>query len=76
MRFVRPVRPIDALVAAGELVSNPRDKLFEAGAELRNQEGVTLVTATGEYLTIKQAHLEEMVADFMDDASWVFGPEG
>ena len=76
VRYLRPVRPQDNLVATGELVSNRRDKLFEAGAELRNQEGATLVTATGKYLPIKQADVRELATDFVDDPGWVFAPHG
>jgi hypothetical protein len=57
-------------------VSNRRGKLFEARAELRNQAGATLATATGKYLPIKQAEVAEMVTDFVEDPGWVFGKEG
>jgi uncharacterized protein (TIGR00369 family) len=76
VRFLNPVRPGEELVATGELVSNRRGKLFEAKAELRNQAGLALATATGKYLPIKQADLAEMVTDFVDDPGWVFGNEG
>src|SRR5437667_1987836 len=36
VRFLSPVRPEEELVAVGELVSNRRDKLFEARGELKN----------------------------------------
>src|SRR5436190_12073322 len=39
VRFVNSVRPNDELAAIGELISNRRDKLFEAKAELKNQAG-------------------------------------
>jgi uncharacterized protein (TIGR00369 family) len=76
VRFLSPVRPGEVLVASGELVSNRRGKLFEAKAELRNQAGLTLATATGKYLPIKQAEVAEMATDFVEDPSWVFGKEG
>jgi acyl-coenzyme A thioesterase PaaI-like protein len=76
VRFLSPVRPGEALIASGELVSNRRGKLFEARAELRKQAGATLATATGKYLPIKQAEVAEMVTDFVEDPGWVFGKEG
>lgn len=76
VRFLSPVRPGEALIASGELVSNRRGKLFEARAELRNQAGATLATATGKYLPIKQAEVAEMVTDFVEDPGWVFSKEG
>ena len=76
VRFLNPVRPGEELIASGELVSNRRGKLFEAKAELRNQAGMALATATGKYFPIKQADLAEIVTDFVDDPGWVFGNEG
>ena len=73
VRFIHPARPNEALAVCGELVSNRSDKLFEARAELRNQAGLALATATGKYLPIKQAQAEEMVTDFVGDPGWVFG---
>ena len=75
VRFIHPVRPNEALVATAELVANRRDKLFEARADVRNQAGVAVATATGKYLPIKRAELTELVTDFVEDPSWVFGPE-
>ena len=37
-----------------ELVENRRDKIFEAKAQLRTQEGTIVATATGKYLPIKE----------------------
>ena len=58
------------------MVSNRRGKLFEAKAELRDQAGVVLATATGKYLPIKQAEAAEMFTDFVEDPRWVFDKEG
>jgi uncharacterized protein (TIGR00369 family) len=73
VRFLNPVRPGEALIASGELVSNRRGKLFEARAELRDQAGLALATATGKYLPIRDAEAAEMAADFVEDPGWVFG---
>jgi acyl-coenzyme A thioesterase PaaI-like protein len=75
VRFINPVRPNQEALASGELVSNRRGKLFEARAELRNQAGLVLATATGKYLPVKHAEATEMATDFIGDPSWVFGPE-
>jgi uncharacterized protein (TIGR00369 family) len=76
VRFLNPVRPGEALVASGELVSNRRDKLFEAKAELRDQTGLVLATATGKYLPIRPGEVADMLTDFVEDPGWVFGKEG
>ena len=75
VRYLRPVRPNEALIATAELVANRRDKLFEAKADLRDQAGVVLATATGKYLPIKQADLTDLFTDFVEDPGWVFAPE-
>jgi len=75
VRFLNPVRTGDTLVAHGELVSNRRNKLFEAKADLRNQAGLAFATTTGKYLPIKDTEVAAMVADFVEDPGWVFGAE-
>ncbi len=74
VRFLGPVRPHEPVVASGELVSNRRDKLFDAKAVLRDQADQLLATATGKYIPIKEAEVTQMVTDFVGDPSWVFGP--
>jgi uncharacterized protein (TIGR00369 family) len=75
VRYIGPVRPNDDLLACGELVSNRRGKLFEARAELKDQAGVVLATATGKYLPIKQGDVRQMATDFVEDPSWVLGSD-
>ena len=72
VRFLHPVRPGEEMTAVGELVSNRRDKLFEAKAELRNPAGLILATATGKYLPVKGADVSEMAADFVGDLKQLF----
>src|SRR5215472_10692690 len=55
VRFSNPGRPGEEVLATGELVSNRRDKLFEAKGELRDGAGLLLASATGKYLPIKEA---------------------
>jgi uncharacterized protein (TIGR00369 family) len=73
VRFQQPVRPGEELLAIGELVSNRRDRLFEAKAELRNQNALVLASATGKYLPVQAADVKEMVTDFVGDSTWIFG---
>ena len=76
VRFLQPVRPGETLVATGELVSNRRDKLFEAKAELRDQAGAVKATATGKYLPIEPREVADMATDFIEDPAWVFKQGG
>ncbi len=74
VRFQAPARPGEPLVGRAELVADRRGKLFEAKAELRNEAGGLVAEATGKYLPIKNADVNELAADFVNDASWVFAP--
>src|SRR5215471_5404180 len=47
VRFVRPLTPGQSVTITAELTNNRRGKLCEAGAELRDQSGRVLATATG-----------------------------
>jgi len=73
VRFLRPVRPNEQLLAIGELIVNRRDKIFETKAKLLNAEGTLLASATGKYLPITQADALEMADDLVGDPQRVFG---
>jgi uncharacterized protein (TIGR00369 family) len=68
VRFQKPLRPNEEVIATGELTANRRDKIFETKAELKNQAGELLASATGKYLPVKALDLAEMAADFVGDA--------
>jgi uncharacterized protein (TIGR00369 family) len=73
VRFLKPVRPEEEVVAMGELAANRRGKIFEARAELKDAAGTVYATATGKYLPIKASETATMVTDFVGDATWVLG---
>jgi len=72
VRFIKPARPGEEIVATAELTANRRDRIFEAKSELRNAAGETLATATGKYLPIKETETAAMAADFVGNAAWLF----
>jgi uncharacterized protein (TIGR00369 family) len=72
VRFSHPARPNEEVIATAELVANRRNKIFEAKAELRNRMGRILATATGKYIPVPDADINEMASDFVDDPTWVF----
>ena len=74
VRFVRPARPGEQTLATAELVTNRRNKIFEAKAELKNLAGELLASATGKYLPIKNGEATEMARDFVDDPRWLLAP--
>jgi len=65
VRFLSPLRPGEETVASAELVTNRRDKIFEAKAELKDSTGKTLATATGKYLPVKDLELSDMAGDLV-----------
>jgi uncharacterized protein (TIGR00369 family) len=73
VRFLQSVRPGQELIATGELAANRRNKLFEARAELRNEQGTILATATGKYLPVKEGELAGLLDDFAESTEKLFG---
>ena len=76
VRYLHPVRPSRPMVATAELVANRRGRLFEAKAELRDELGALVATATGKYLPLRAAEAAGMQADFIGDLSWLNEPGG
>jgi uncharacterized protein (TIGR00369 family) len=71
LRYLQPARPHEATIATAELVANRRGRLFEAKAELRNESGAVLATATGKYLPIKDSELTDFAMDMVGDFGWI-----
>ena len=74
VRYLLPVQPGQQLVASAELVNNRRGRIFEAKAEMKDQLGTVLATATGKYLPLKDADAAGMATDFLGNISWLFEP--
>lgn len=74
VRFLKPLRPGEEVVARGELIANRRDKIFEAKAELRNAAGEIAATSAAKYLPVKSKDAEEMATDFVGNAKWLLDP--
>jgi uncharacterized protein (TIGR00369 family) len=72
-RFLKPLRPGEEIIATGELSANRRNKILEAKAEVRNQAGELLASATGKYLPVKASDLSDMATDFVGSPAEVLG---
>ena len=70
VRFLSPVRPDQPAIATAELVANRRHKIFEAKAELRDEAGLVLATATGKYLPLRGADSATMLTDLVGELPW------
>jgi acyl-coenzyme A thioesterase PaaI-like protein len=68
VRFLLPIRPDTDVRAKGWLISNRRNKIFEAGGELSLPDGTVVATSTGKYLPIGETLTAAMIADFVGDA--------
>jgi uncharacterized protein (TIGR00369 family) len=67
VRFQQPLHPGDRTRIVAELVSNRRNRIFEARAELRNSAGTVLATATGKYLPMKSGEAGDMWSELVGD---------
>jgi uncharacterized protein (TIGR00369 family) len=72
VRYLLPVPPNRPLIATAELVANRR-RLFEAKADLKDQAGAILATATGKYMPLKELGAADMATDFVGDLGWLLG---
>lgn len=72
VRYLHPIRPGQPLVATAEMVSNLRDRLFEAKGEIKDATGTALATATGKYMPLKDAEAADMASDLLGDLAWLF----
>jgi uncharacterized protein (TIGR00369 family) len=67
VRFRQPLRPGASSLASAELVSNRRNRLFEAKAELRDRAGNVLATAAGKYLPVDPVDISEFMTELVGD---------
>jgi uncharacterized protein (TIGR00369 family) len=71
VRFLNPLPPGLETTATGELVTNRRDKIFDARADLKDATGRIFATATGKYLPIKAEELAGMAGDLVGDPAGI-----
>ncbi len=71
VRFLNPVHPDDEIFATGELVTNRKNRIFEARGVLANASGQPFAEATGKFLPIPKSDLSEMMTDLIGDTSWL-----
>lgn len=71
VRFVHPLSPGEPVTITAELTNERRGRLFEASAELRDQNGRVLASATGKYIPVKEVQLSEMARDFVGSWEWM-----
>jgi uncharacterized protein (TIGR00369 family) len=65
VRFQKPARPDAPLTVEAELVTNRRNKIFEARAWVRDADGALLSEATGKYLPVSDSEAQVMMTDLL-----------
>jgi acyl-coenzyme A thioesterase PaaI-like protein len=70
-RFLNPIKPDDEIIATGELLTNRKNRIFEAKATLVSPLGQTFAEATGKYFPIPKSDLAGMMTDLIGDTSWL-----
>ena len=73
VRFLRPIKPGETVLAFGELAANRKNKIFETKGELRNEAGALFAQGTGKYLPIKESEAAVLAADFVGDPRVALG---
>lgn len=73
VRFLKPARPGEELLATGEMTANRRDRVYEARGELRNAAGERVAEATGKYMPIKGDLAQALLDDFVESTEGMFG---
>lgn len=69
VRFLRPVTPGQNTTVTSELVSNRRNKLFEARAELRDEANLVLAEGSGKYMPMKGEGVAQLREELIGDVS-------
>ena len=69
VRFVGPARPGRVAKISAELVSNKRNRLFEAKAEWRDASDKLLASGLGKYLPIPKSDEAKLAQDLVGDWS-------
>ena len=72
-RFHLPAKPGIPLAVTSELVSNRRNRIFEAKAEVHDPAGQLIAAGTGKYRPILNAQTPAMLRDVIGDISWIEG---
>jgi uncharacterized protein (TIGR00369 family) len=67
VRFLQPVRPGMELLAVAELVSNRRNRIFDAKSELRLASGMVVASGTGKYMPVPEADAADMASDLISN---------
>lgn len=67
VRFSQPTPPDEELHVTAELLTNRRDRLYEAKAEVKNSTGTLIASATGKYVPLKAADVPVLLADLIGD---------
>src|SRR5436190_9152499 len=69
VRFLQPLKPGDPAFLSAQLVTNRKNRIFDAEGSLKTEAGVMLATSTGKYLPIGEAAAAKLAEDFVPSSS-------
>jgi hypothetical protein len=61
------------VVATGQMVTNRRNRIFEAKAEIRSRDNSLVASATGKYLPLKADEMTRFLPDLVGGEEWIRG---
>lgn len=67
VRYQWPARPGEPLAGVAELLGNRRNRLYQAQAELRDEAGRIVASATGKYIPIPGNLIPDLLADVVSE---------
>ncbi|MCD6339767.1 MAG: PaaI family thioesterase [Verrucomicrobia bacterium] len=67
VRFLKPVRPGEELLARAWVAANRRGKIFEVEGELLDETGARRAAAKGKYMPVPDDIMEELAEDMVEE---------
>lgn len=71
VRYLQPLSPGQEVIVTSKLVTNRKNRILDAKAEVQSLAGAKLVEATGKYIPIKSEAVAEMATDFIGKLDWL-----
>lgn len=73
VRFLQPLAPANETIVTAELVTNRKDRIYEAKGSVAVSGGITIAEATGKYIPIKSDQLPAMMEELIGGRDWLKG---
>jgi len=71
VRFLQPLAPGSEAIVTAELVTNRKDRIYEAKGSVLTSAGDAIAEATGKYIPIKSDQLPAMMEELIGGRDWL-----